>query len=241
MATPIVAHLQRLLLVSSVSRFDELEKLVQHVEQDACALAGMPRPAAQGNVLTRLRRADKSLGACVSAPAADMGSPGEGTPGRALSDPLSGAARSATAPGRGAAAPARPVTGGTGQRPAEVDRDRSAAPAGPTRASLDLIALRDEALLASHSEYTTAQQVSERVFQQIGEILQAEGITPLAASGTVDPKRHHVIGVRETEDRTLDGRIAEAVRPGYAFNGRVIRPGQVIIWRAVRAVASADG
>ncbi len=212
MATPIMAHLRRLLLVSSVSRFDELDELAQRIEQEACALAGMPRPAVRDNVLPRLRRAAKALETCV-----------------------------ASAPAPGAAGPARPVPGGTGRQEAGAEQRGPAVPAGPPAAAIDLIALRDEALLATRSEHTSAQQVSERVAQRIGEILQAEGVTPLAASQTVDPKCHQVIGVRETDDRALDGRIAEAVRPGYAFDGRVIRPEQVITWRAVRAPAGADG
>lgn len=210
MATPIMAHLQRLLLVCSVPRFDELEELARRIEHDACRLAGMAKPAGQGDVLTRLRRAGEALEACVPAPAAG--------------EMVTAAAAVARETGH------RAADGGPGGR----------AAAEPPRAALGLIALRDEALLASHSEHTTARQVSERVIEQIGEILQAEGITALAASQTVDPQRHHVIGIRETQNPALDGKIAETVRPGYAFNGQVIRPEQVITWRAARAPASTD-
>lgn len=211
MTTPITAHLRRLLLVSSVSRFDELEELARRIEREASTLAGVPQMAAHYDVLPRLRRAAGAL---------ETGA--------------------ASAPASGETVLARPLPGETRQRGAGPEH-RPTVPSGPPAAAFDLIELRDEALLATRSEHTSAQQVAERVAQRIGEILREEGVTALAASHTVDPKRHQVIGARETGDQALDGQIAEAVRPGYAFDGRVIRPEQVITWRAVRTPAGADG
>jgi hypothetical protein len=103
----------------------------------------------------------------------------------------------------------------------------------------ELIALRDEALLAMESEHTTAKQVADRFFRGIGEVLEAEGIGSTEPSETLDPARQHVIGTRPTADPALHGRIAEIVGPGYVFHGRVIRPEQVVTWRKTRSAASA--
>jgi hypothetical protein len=103
----------------------------------------------------------------------------------------------------------------------------------------ELIALRDEALLAIESEHTTARQVADRFFRGIGEILELEGINSTEPSETLDPARQRVIGTRPTDDPALHGRIAEVVGPGYVFNGRVIRPEQVVTWRRTRSPESA--
>ena len=102
-----------------------------------------------------------------------------------------------------------------------------------------LIALRDEALLAAASEHTTAKQVADRFYRGIGEILEAEGINSTEPTETLDPARQHVIGTRPTDDPARHGRIAEVVGPGYVFDGRVIRPEQVVTWRRTRSAASA--
>lgn len=104
----------------------------------------------------------------------------------------------------------------------------------PSRSSEALIALRDEVLLAARSEHTTAQQVAVRVFEQLGEILEADGLAALPDTGTFDPKLHHVVATRETDDPALAGTVAEVMAPGYTHNGRVVRRQQVVTWRAAR-------
>jgi hypothetical protein len=123
--------------------------------------------------------------------------------------------------------------------PAEEDGRIDEGERALPRAARELISLRDEALLAADSEHTTVNQVSDRFFRRIGEILEADGITPTEPSEVLDPERQHVIGTRPTEDPALHGRIAEVVGPGYVFRGRVIRPEQVVTWRKSRSPAAA--
>lgn len=66
------------------------------------------------------------------------------------------------------------------------------------------------------------------VRDQIEAILRREGLERIGARGErFDPDRHEAIGVRESSEPP--GHIAEVARSGFAHDGRVLRPAQVIV------------
>jgi molecular chaperone GrpE len=72
----------------------------------------------------------------------------------------------------------------------------------------------------------------EAVLEQMQAILARQGVDRLGEVGEpFDPERHQAVDVRETEgapDRT----IVDVPRSGYARDGRVLRPAQVVVARA---------
>jgi molecular chaperone GrpE len=67
--------------------------------------------------------------------------------------------------------------------------------------------------------------------------LAAVGVTVELANGELfDAGRHNPVGTEPTSDPAADLRVAETVRLGYADHGSVVRPPDVIVYRA-----AADG
>jgi molecular chaperone GrpE len=72
----------------------------------------------------------------------------------------------------------------------------------------------------------------QAVRAQIDATLAREGVQRIGALGEpFDPHHHEAVGVRETGD-VPSGITVAVVRSGYALNGRVLRPAQVIVSRA---------
>ncbi|MBH5333566.1 nucleotide exchange factor GrpE [Streptomyces pactum] len=61
-------------------------------------------------------------------------------------------------------------------------------------------------------------------------LLAACEVADLQDEGAVDPGRHEVVGGRPADDGRPVGSIAETVRRGYVWRGRVLRPQQVIVY-----------
>lgn len=63
--------------------------------------------------------------------------------------------------------------------------------------------------------------------------LELLGFVPSAASGEVDPRLHHVVAVRSTQDPALDGHIAEVHVGGWTAGGgtTILRLAKVTAWR----------
>lgn len=55
-------------------------------------------------------------------------------------------------------------------------------------------------------------------------------VADLHDEGTVDLVRHEIVGSRPADDGRPVGSIAETVRRGYLWRGRVLRPQQVIVY-----------
>ena len=67
----------------------------------------------------------------------------------------------------------------------------------------------------------------EMVFGELKEVLKAEGLQPIVAKGhTFDPNLHEA-AVEVPGDDSGVLVVAEVLRPGYMFKGRVIRPAMV--------------
>jgi molecular chaperone GrpE len=67
------------------------------------------------------------------------------------------------------------------------------------------------------------------VLDQMDAILDRYGVTRIGAVGEpFDPERHEAVGV-VTTDALPDRAVAEIARSGFALDGRVLRPAQVIV------------
>ena len=65
--------------------------------------------------------------------------------------------------------------------------------------------------------------------EQVREVLRRQGVERIGAVGEpFDPERHQAVGT--TADSGLPpGRVAAVVRPGYALEGGLVRPAQVLV------------
>jgi molecular chaperone GrpE len=69
------------------------------------------------------------------------------------------------------------------------------------------------------------------VLDQMEAILDRHGVRRIGEPGEpFDPERHEAIGVVNT-DQLPDRSVADVARSGYAVDGRVLRPAQVIVAR----------
>jgi molecular chaperone GrpE len=69
------------------------------------------------------------------------------------------------------------------------------------------------------------------VLEQMEAILRRQGVERIGAAGEAfDPERHDAVGVVET-DELPDRAVVEVARSGFALDGRVLRPAQVIVAR----------
>jgi molecular chaperone GrpE len=70
------------------------------------------------------------------------------------------------------------------------------------------------------------------VLGQMQSILARQGVERVGTPGEpFDPERHEAIDVRTTADAP-DRSVLDVVRSGYAMDGRVLRPAQVVVARA---------
>jgi molecular chaperone GrpE len=69
------------------------------------------------------------------------------------------------------------------------------------------------------------------VLDQIEATLTRHGVTRIGAAGErFDPERHEAIEVRPSDDLE-DRTVVEVARSGFAVDGRVLRPAQVVVSR----------
>jgi molecular chaperone GrpE len=69
------------------------------------------------------------------------------------------------------------------------------------------------------------------VLNQMEAILDRHGVTRIGAPGEpFDPERHEAVGVVTTSELP-DRTVADVARSGFAVDGRVLRPAQVVVAR----------
>jgi molecular chaperone GrpE len=72
----------------------------------------------------------------------------------------------------------------------------------------------------------------EAVLDQMEMVLRRRGVRRVGEPGErFDPTRHDAIGVRETGD-VPPGTVVDVARSGFAADGRVLRPAEVVVSRA---------
>ena len=100
----------------------------------------------------------------------------------------------------------------------------------PSVIAKELIKLRDWVLLASTSESTASAESFQRIYKKLGQILVKDGVTLLENVGAYDYEKQQVIDTQITDDPSKNDQIYNTVRPGYIFNGKLIRPQEVIVY-----------
>ncbi len=67
----------------------------------------------------------------------------------------------------------------------------------------------------------------ELAVREFKNILQSEGLEEISTSGEFDPNLHEALDSQEGDDN----KILKVVSKGYALNGKVLRPAQVVVGR----------
>ncbi len=71
----------------------------------------------------------------------------------------------------------------------------------------------------------------ECIASDLEDLFSLEGVVPFTCEGNdLDPARQRVVKKIETEDPEKDKKIAEHLRSGYEWDGRVIRPEMVSVY-----------
>lgn len=74
-------------------------------------------------------------------------------------------------------------------------------------------------------------QYLEEIAQELEDMFAWEGVATFNAEGdALDPTRQRVINKIETDDPLKEKKIAERLRPGYEWDGKIIRPEIVSIY-----------
>ncbi|MFB2917249.1 nucleotide exchange factor GrpE [Aerosakkonema funiforme] len=94
----------------------------------------------------------------------------------------------------------------------------------------ELIKVRDWVLLAKTGSESIKPEMFDSLYRQLGQVLEKEGVTSLEETGTYDVERQQIVGTQPTNDPSLDEQICETIRPGYLFQGRLIRSQEVVIY-----------
>ena len=100
----------------------------------------------------------------------------------------------------------------------------------------DLIALRDKLLMRKSwledqtSEEENARKVVDSQLRETARCLTNQGVEILEAGGAFDNRFQTVVETRPAEDVEQGGQIAETFRPGYRFQGEILRSQEVILF-----------
>ncbi|MGE5371642.1 MAG: nucleotide exchange factor GrpE [Solirubrobacterales bacterium] len=85
----------------------------------------------------------------------------------------------------------------------------------------------------------TAQDVAsllkgfDLIEKKLGDLIEQEGVTPIAAQGEMfDPQRHEALMTEETDEHP-DGTIMEELQTGYEYKDRILRPSLVKVAKNV--------
>ena len=82
----------------------------------------------------------------------------------------------------------------------------------------------------SHSAETSVKLLKyiDNIASDLEDMFSWEGVVPFTCDGdVVDPARQRVLNKIETNDPEKDKTIAERLRPGYEWDGKIIRPEMV--------------
>ncbi len=104
----------------------------------------------------------------------------------------------------------------------------------------ELIKLRDWVLLAKTGGAAPKAEMLEVLYEKLGQILTKEGATPIEDAGVFNYERQQVISTQATDDPQKQDYVCDTVRSGYLFNGKLIRPQEVIIYTFDASAASAE-
>lgn len=88
-----------------------------------------------------------------------------------------------------------------------------------------------EKYIKEAKDFKAVQQGLDMIHLQIQKLLKDIGVERIKAVGEkFDPHLHDALEIEETEDKARgDGLIVAELKPGYRFNGRLLRPSSVKI------------
>lgn len=102
----------------------------------------------------------------------------------------------------------------------------------------NMIAIRDSQLIKrdylydqGEQEGSAALRIVEATLKETANALKKCGVEILEDEGVFSSDRQTIVDIRDTEDASLDGRIAEVVRPGYCYQGEQLRGQEVIVYK----------
>jgi hypothetical protein len=98
----------------------------------------------------------------------------------------------------------------------------------------ELIKLRDWVLLAKTGNNIPSSELLDALYQQLGQVLEKEGVILLEEAGRFNYEYQQVMSINVTDEEDKHDIVSETVRPGYLFNGNVVRQQEVIIYRFKR-------
>jgi molecular chaperone GrpE (heat shock protein) len=84
-----------------------------------------------------------------------------------------------------------------------------------------------------HSEETSVKLLKyiEHIAGDLEDMFSWEGVVPFTCDGdAIDPARQRVLNKIKTDDPEKDKTIAERLRPGYEWDGKIIRPEMVSVY-----------
>ncbi|MCM3882770.1 nucleotide exchange factor GrpE [Frankia sp. R82] len=100
----------------------------------------------------------------------------------------------------------------------------------------DLIAVADRLVDLTADEAiadpAAAAAFARWITQRVGTIIIHCELVWIADEGPFDSARHEAVASRPAPDAGQQGHIAETVRPGYLWRGQIVRPQQVVVYRA---------
>lgn len=90
----------------------------------------------------------------------------------------------------------------------------------------------ERALLASETskDFDALHSGIVMIMNTLKDILKAEGVEEINASGIFDPLYHHAVMI-ENSDEHEDNEISKVLEKGYTLNSRVIRPAMVTVFK----------
>ena len=98
-----------------------------------------------------------------------------------------------------------------------------------------LIKLRDKVFMAMSGDAPPTAELVEAIYRELGRALEAVGVTPVEDDGGFDHARHAIVETRPTAEPADENRICGTVRPGYLFDGRLLRAQEVVVYSLERA------
>src|SRR6476469_9567508 len=93
-----------------------------------------------------------------------------------------------------------------------------------------LIKLRDKVLMSMADGASPSPDLLDAIYREIGRVLEGEGVTPVEDDGAFDYNRHAIVETRQTDDPEQNNRICGTGRPGYAFEGKLVRAQEVVVF-----------
>ncbi len=110
----------------------------------------------------------------------------------------------------------------------------------PSVAAQEIIKLRDWILLVQSEGDSSTPKVLDAIYQQLEQILAKQGVKPLEETGLFNYERHKVVSTQKTDNPNKDDWVCETVRPGYLFEGKLIRPQEVIVYTYESSAATTE-